>query len=213
MTLALEQLKWNEAGLVPAVVQDAQSGQVLMLAWQNREALRRTLETGKATFWSRSRNELWEKGGTSGNVQRVRAVRVDCDADAILLRVDPAGPACHTGKPSCFFDELEGGSDAPPSPGETLAALEAVLRARRENPPEGSYTAKLFADEALRHKKVGEEATELVVASLRGKPEEIAWEAADLVYHAMVLLSSHGLGLRELAEALRGREGKRRPQK
>jgi len=201
---------WNEQGLAPAVVQDAKSGQVLMLAWQNREALRRTLESGKATFWSRSRNQLWEKGATSGNVQHLRAARADCDADAVLLRVDPAGPACHTGARSCFFQEIEGAPVAAPAPGETLAGLEAVLADRRASPPEGSYTAKLFADEALRHKKVGEEAAELVVASLRGRREEIAHEAADLVYHAMVLLAAHGMGLHDVAAALRAREGKRR---
>ena len=210
MNAPLEELKWNEAGLVPAVVQDARTGEVLMLAWQNREALERTLRTGKATFWSRSRNQIWEKGGTSGNVQHVRAVRVDCDADAVLLCVDPAGPACHTGERTCFYRGLEGAPEAPPPPGQTLAALEAVLRSRREHPPEGSYTARLFRDDALRHKKVGEEATELVVASLRGNREQIAGEAADLVYHAMVLLAAHGLGLADVAEALRSREGKRR---
>jgi phosphoribosyl-ATP pyrophosphohydrolase/phosphoribosyl-AMP cyclohydrolase len=192
------------------VVQDSATGEVLMLAWQNREALARTLQTGKATFFSRSRNELWEKGATSGNSQSVRALRTDCDADAILIRVDPAGPACHTGARSCFFRAVQGAPEAPPAPGETLVALEAVLRSRRTDPPPGSYTARLFADEALRHKKVGEEATELVIASLRGKREEIAHEAADLVYHALALLQSHGLGLADVAEALRSREGKRR---
>lgn len=203
----LDELKWDAQGLVPAVVQDARTGEVLMLAWMNREALRLTLETGKATFWSRSRAELWEKGATSGNTQAVEAVRLDCDRDAVLLRVTPAGPACHTGARSCFFEALR---DAPPAPGETLVALERVLAGRKASPPEGSYTAKLFADEALRHKKVGEEATELVVASLRGGRDEIAWEAADLVYHAMVLLAAHGLSLADVTEVLRTREGKRR---
>jgi phosphoribosyl-ATP pyrophosphohydrolase/phosphoribosyl-AMP cyclohydrolase len=200
---------WDAQGLAPAIVQDAASGEVLMLAWMNRESLQRTLDTGFATFWSRSRSELWVKGASSGNTQRVRAVRLDCDRDAILVRVDPEGPACHTGARSCFLASaplLEGD----PAPGETLALLERVLRSRREAPPEGSYTAKLLADEALRHKKVGEEAAELVVASLRGNRDEIAHEAADLVYHALVLLQAHGMGLREIAEALRAREGKRR---
>jgi phosphoribosyl-AMP cyclohydrolase / phosphoribosyl-ATP pyrophosphohydrolase len=124
--------------------------------------------------------------------------------------VEPAGPACHTGSPSCFFQAVEGGRDAAPAPGETLAALEKTLQDRRNAPPPGSYSARLYGDEALRHKKVGEEATELVVASLRGKKEEIAHEAADLVFHAMVLLQSHGLGLADVTEALRSREGKRR---
>ena len=204
-----DDVTWDAQGLAPAVVQDAESGEVLMLAWMNRESLQRTLDTGLATFFSRSRGKLWVKGETSGNTQRVRAVRLDCDRDAILLRVEPAGPACHTGARSCFLAS-EPLLDGPPSPGETLAALERVLRSRQKAPPPGSYTAKLFADEALRHKKVGEEASELVVASLRGKREEIAHEAADLLYHALVLLQAHGMGLREIAEVLRGREGKRR---
>ncbi len=206
----IDELKFDDRGLLPSIVQDATTGEVLMLAWQSRESLALTLSTGRATFFSRSRNALWEKGATSGNVQTVRAVRADCDADAILIRVDPAGPACHTGARSCFFQTFDNGPDAPPSPGETLGALEAVLRARNAAPPEGSYTAKLFADEALRHKKVGEEATELVIASLQGKKAEIAHEAADLIYHSLVLLQSHGMGLAEVAEALRAREGKRR---
>lgn len=212
--LSPESLAWNERGLVPAIVQDARTGEVLMLAWQDREALARTLETGRATFFSRSRNRLWVKGETSGNAQAVRSAAADCDADAVLLRVDPQGPACHTGARSCFFQSLEG-SPGPqePAPGETLAALEAVLQKRREAPPEGSYTARLFADEALRHKKVGEEAAELIVASLRGDKAEIAWEAADLVYHALVLLQAHGMGLSDVARVLREREGKRREPK
>jgi phosphoribosyl-AMP cyclohydrolase / phosphoribosyl-ATP pyrophosphohydrolase len=204
-----DDVNWDPQGLAPAIVQDATSGEVLMLAWMNRESLRRTLDTGLATFWSRSRGELWVKGATSGNTQSVRAVRLDCDQDAILLRVDPAGPACHTGARSCFTANAAL-RDAPEAPGETLAALERVLRSRRDAAPEGSYTAKLFADETLRHKKVGEEAAELVIASLRGNPQEIAHEAADLLYHALVLLQSHGMGLAEIAEVLRGRQGKRR---
>jgi phosphoribosyl-AMP cyclohydrolase / phosphoribosyl-ATP pyrophosphohydrolase len=201
-----EGVKWDAQGLAPAIVQDALSGEVLMLAWMSRESLRQTLETGLATFWSRSRKQLWVKGATSGNTQRVRAVRLDCDGDALLVRVDPAGPACHTGARSCFLT----GEPLDPTPGETLAALERVLRSRRDDAPEGSYTAKLFANEPLRHKKIGEEATELVMASLKGTKEEIAGEAADLLFHALVLLQSHGLGLREVTEVLRSREGKRR---
>ncbi len=204
-----DDVKWDAQGLAPAIVQDAASGEVLMLAWMNRESLRRTLETRLATFWSRSRGELWVKGSTSGNTQTVRALSLDCDQDAILVRVDPAGPACHTGARSCFLagDAL---LEAPPAPGDTLTALERVLRSRKQSAPEGSYTAKLFADEALRHKKVGEEASELVVASLRGSRDEIAHEAADLLYHALVLLQAHGMGLQEVTAVLRSREGKRR---
>jgi phosphoribosyl-ATP pyrophosphohydrolase/phosphoribosyl-AMP cyclohydrolase len=198
---------FDEKGLAPAIVQDARSGEVLMLAWMDREAWEATLRTGLATFYSRSRKQQWVKGATSGNTQAVKAVSLDCDGDAILLRVDPAGPACHTGARSCFFEEV---TSAAPAPGETLAALEATLQQRLKSPPEGSYTAKLFADEALRHKKVGEEATELVIASLQNKPAEIAHEAADLVYHALVVLVAHGMGLADVAEELRRREGQRR---
>jgi phosphoribosyl-ATP pyrophosphohydrolase/phosphoribosyl-AMP cyclohydrolase len=194
-------------GLAPAIVQDARSGEVLMLAWMDREAWEATLRTGLATFYSRSRKQQWVKGETSGNTQAVKAVSLDCDADAILLRVEPAGPACHTGARSCFFEHVQ---EAPPAPGETLASLEKVLRDRLRNPPPGSYTAKLFADESLRHKKVGEEAVELVIASLRGQQGEIAHEAADLVYHALVVLAAHGMGLDDIARALKDREGKRR---
>jgi len=200
-------VKWDEKGLAPAIVQDALTGEVLMLAWMNAESLQRTLDSKRATFWSRSRNELWEKGATSGNIQSIKSVTLDCDLDAILLRVEPAGPACHTGARSCFFEKLVDGT---PTPGETLGALEKVLSDRKKNPPVGSYTARLYADESLRHKKVGEEATELVVASLKGDKKEIAHEAADLLYHALVLLQAHGMGLAEVAEALRSREGKRR---
>ena len=199
--------KFDEKGLAPAIVQDARSGEVLMLAWMDRDAWDATVKTGLATFFSRSRNQQWVKGATSGNTQAVKAVSLDCDGDAILLRVDPAGPACHTGARSCFFEEVKA---ADPAPGETLAALEKVLLQRKVAPPEGSYTAKLFADEALRHKKVGEEATELVIASLQNKPAEIAHEAADLVYHALVVLVAHGMGLADIAQVLRSREGKRR---
>jgi len=205
-----EDLKYDDRGLVPCVVQDAASGEVLTLAWQSREALERTLRSGQATFWSRSRGEIWVKGATSGNTQSVRAARTDCDHDVVLLRVEPRGPACHTGARSCFFEAVAGSPDAPESPGETFARLERVLLERRADAPSGSYTAKLYADENLRHKKVGEEATELVMASLRGDKDAVAEEAADLLYHALVLLQSHGVGLREVADKLRGREGRRR---
>jgi phosphoribosyl-ATP pyrophosphohydrolase/phosphoribosyl-AMP cyclohydrolase len=198
-------VKWDEQGLAPAIVQDALSGEVLMLAWMNEESLSRTLATGKATFWSRSRKELWEKGSTSGNTQSIKSVSLDCDRDAILVKVDPAGPACHTGARSCFFEKV---LDGAPTPGETLGALERTLRDRKANPPEGSYTAKLYADDNLRHKKIGEEATEVVIASI--KDENVASEAADLLYHLLVLLQAHGLGLADVAEVLRSREGKRR---
>ncbi len=193
-------------GLVPAIVQDARTGEVLMLAWQNAEALDATRESGEATFFSRSRQALWHKGATSGHVQRIKAAALDCDSDAVLFQVEPAGPACHTGARSCFHEELEGF-------GPTHAALhglvevERTIAERRASAPEGSYVAKLFGDESKRHKKVGEEATELVVASLHGHREEIIGEAADLFFHALVLLRAHDLGLAEVSAELERRIG------
>lgn len=204
--IAADGLAFDANGLVPAIVQDARSGEVLMLAWQSREALAQTLATGKATFYSRSRQALWTKGETSGNTQSVQALKTDCDADAVLMRVEPAGPACHTGARSCFFRGVEGGTEASPFPGETLANLERLLEERQKAPPPGSYTAKLLANQTTRHKKIGEEATELIIASLGGKREEIVGEAADLLFHTMVLLRAHGLGLADVAEVLRARE-------
>lgn len=206
-------------GLVPAIVQDAKSGEVLMLAFQNREALEATLESGEATFWSRSRKELWRKGATSGNTQRVVGVAVDCDSDAVLLQVEPAGPACHTGERTCFFKPVDGAPEiqAPPVvDGDSmddagslsgLLALERTLESRRQSPPEGSYVAKLYADESKRHKKIGEEAAELIVASLRGQREEIVSEAADLLFHTMVALRAHGVSIEEIAAELEKRVG------
>ena len=208
-SLNLDAVRFDkDKGTVVVVAQDVVNGRVLMVANADREALECTIETGEMHYRSRTRG-LWRKGATSGNTQAVRAVRLDCDQDAILVRVDPAGPACHTGARSCFLAG-EALLDGPPTPGETLAALERVLQSRKQAAPEGSYTARLFADETLRHKKVGEEAAELVIASLRGNRQEIAHEAADLLYHALVLLRSHDMGLDEVAQVLRAREGKPR---
>jgi phosphoribosyl-ATP pyrophosphohydrolase/phosphoribosyl-AMP cyclohydrolase len=205
-----DELKYDERGLLPCIVQDAATGEVLMLAWQSREALEQTIASGRATFFSRSRGEIWVKGATSGNVQAVREVRADCDRDAVLVRVIPAGPACHTGARSCFFEPVAGSPVAGESAAETLARLEQVIGTRKKDAPPGSYTAKLFADANLRHKKIGEEATELVMASMRGEKQNIAAEAADVVYHLLVLLQSHGIGLEQLADELRSREGAQR---
>src|SRR5690606_13432768 len=161
-------------GLVPVVAQHAHTGEVLMLAYANREALERTLATGTMWYYSRTRDALWRKGETSGNTQRLVSLHADCDADAVLARVEPAGPSCHTGARSCF--------SAPP----TIAALADVLAARRASPPAGSYTARLFGDRNLRLKKLGEEATELALACVMGETERVAEEAADLLYHALV---------------------------
>ena len=205
-----DELKYDERGLLPCIVQDAATGEVLMLAWQSREALEQTIGTGRATFFSRSRGEIWVKGATSGNFQTVRELRADCDRDAVVLRVTPAGPACHTGARSCFFEAVAGSPTADETVGETIARLEQVIRGRKSDAPAGSYTAKLYADENLRHKKIGEEATELVMASMRGDKEGVAREAADVTYHLLVLLQSHGIGLEQVVEELRRREGAQR---
>jgi phosphoribosyl-ATP pyrophosphohydrolase/phosphoribosyl-AMP cyclohydrolase len=195
--------------LIPAIVQDRETGEVLMLAWQSREAVAATLATGDATFWSRSRKGLWKKGETSGNVQKIRDIRVDCDADAVLLQVDPAGPACHTGERTCFYRHMDGAPEAPSSAGALapLLDLERTLEERKHHPPAGSYVAKLYGDTAKRHKKVGEEATELVVASLGGERKTIVSEAADLLFHTLVLLRSHDIALSEIAAELEQRFG------
>ncbi len=194
--------KWNEQGLVPAVVQDARTRQVLMLAWMNAEAWRLTQESGEAHFWSRGRGELWRKGATSGNVQRVQAIRLDCDDDAVLLLVDPAGPACHTGATSCFFNVA--GESRAESPGaNVLRDLERVILDRQRNPRPDSYTARLFAQgiEEIT-KKVGEESIEVVLAAVRQSDERLVSEVADLFYHALVLLAARGVSLEQVEREL-----------
>lgn len=185
---------WSRGDLLPVVVTDAADGTLLTLAWANAEAVAATEATGEAHFWSRSRNELWRKGATSGNTMAVVGMAVDCDADAIQYRVDPAGPACHTGSRSCFD-----GADA----AFDLRALGRVIRGRRSADPETSYTARLLAGGPRRPaEKVTEEAGELSAASLAGTDEEVIGEAADLLYHALVLLESRGLALDAVTEEL-----------
>ena len=196
----VEAIHFDEEGLVPCVVQDARTGEVLTLAYMNREALERTRASGETWFWSRSREELWHKGETSGNVQRVRELRWDCDADAILALVEPAGPACHTGERTCFHNgELE------PVPGEALAALERTIEQRREERPEGSYTAELLADPGRLGEKVRVEAGEVARAAAEEGDERVAAEAADVLYHLGVLLASRGLGFADAFTELNGR--------
>ena len=180
--------------LTPAIVRDANSGAVLTLAYMSEESLQKTIESGETWFWSRSRNELWHKGATSGNTQRVVHIARDCDRDALLISVVPSGPACHQGTESCF-------EDVPPLP---LRRLEQTLRDRFEKRPTGSYTATLFdAGRAKIAQKVGEEATEVVVAALAGEGRErVVSEAADLLYHLMVLLTNEGISMREVEEEL-----------
>jgi phosphoribosyl-ATP pyrophosphohydrolase/phosphoribosyl-AMP cyclohydrolase len=185
------------------VVQDTRTGEVLTLAYVNEEALRRTRETGEVWFWSRSRQELWHKGETSGNVMRVRELRFDCDLDAVLALVDPAGPACHTGERTCFHN-----GDLTTAPHEALPALERVIAERKADAPEGSYTAELLARGAGRiGEKVEEEAEEVARAARDEDDSRVAEEAADVLYHLSVLLASRGLTLGDAFEELNGRRG------
>jgi phosphoribosyl-ATP pyrophosphohydrolase/phosphoribosyl-AMP cyclohydrolase len=204
-----EEIQFDQRGLVPVIAQDATTGAVLTLAYANREAIQRTLSSGEAHYFSRSRGELWRKGASSGNIQRVVEVRVDCDGDALLYRVLPSGPACHTGEKSCFFTTLAGEKIATGGEadfGVIVDRLAATITQRHREMPEGSYTAKLFGGGTERvAQKVGEEAVEVVVAALRG--ERLAEEAADLVYHLLVLLEERGVEIGEVARVLRDRHG------
>lgn len=202
------ELTFDDRGLIPAVVQDAATGEVLMVAWMNEEALRLTQETGQAHFWSRSRQELWHKGATSGNVMNVREIRVDCDADTLLVQADPAGPACHTGERSCFYRQLGAPSaDVGFRAARILDELFAVILDRQTSRPAGSYTAYLLdagEDEIL--KKVGEEAMEVILAAKGQGDGRLVAEMADLIYHLLVLLAARGLSL----EVVRGELARRR---
>ena len=187
----MQEIAFDERGLVPCIVQDWRTGEVLTLAYMNAEALERTRSSGETWFYSRSRQELWHKGETSGNVQRVRGLRFDCDLDAVLALVEPAGPACHTGERTCFHNgELE-----PPAPHEALPALERTVASRREAPTESSYTAELLADPPRIGAKVREEADEVARAAAGESDGRLAEEAADVLYHLTVLLAARGLTL------------------
>ena len=198
---APEGIRYDERGLVPVVTQDANTGEVLMLAYANEKALAKTIETGEAHYYSRSRDELWHKGETSGNTQRVVEVRLDCDGDALLYRVVPRGPACHTGENSCFFTPVVSSDGDVPNLGRTLERLAGTIAERHREMPEGSYTAKLIGQGSERvAQKVGEEAVEVIVAALKG--EKLAEESADLLYHLLVLLEERGIGPEEVAKVL-----------
>lgn len=189
-------LKFDERGLIPAIVQDAINGRVLMMAWMNAESLQLTLESGEAWFWSRSRSELWHKGATSGNVLRVRELRADCDGDTLLLRAEPAGPACHTGKESCFFTSLTTASQEETPRAGFLDELEGIVAARRTAQPESSYTARLFAKGRLKiAQKVGEEGLESALAGVAQDDDRLIDESADLLFHLLVLLNERGIPL------------------
>ncbi|HVF50219.1 MAG TPA: bifunctional phosphoribosyl-AMP cyclohydrolase/phosphoribosyl-ATP diphosphatase HisIE [Pyrinomonadaceae bacterium] len=236
MKWAIEDLKFDERGLVPAVVQDARTGEVLTLAYMNAESLRRTLDTRETWFWSRSRSALWHKGETSGHTQRVVGIRLDCDGDALVVSVEPGGPACHTGARTCFHNRVAGASfaqaatggaaqagatlDAPVETGSRdtesrdlgalLSELYRLVETRRRERPAGSYTTYLF-DEGLDKilKKVGEESAETIIAAKNEDTQRLASEVSDLLYHLLVLLVERGVALDEIRDELARRAGGR----
>jgi phosphoribosyl-AMP cyclohydrolase / phosphoribosyl-ATP pyrophosphohydrolase len=211
MTPTVDRVKFDGSGLVPVIAQDAATGDVLTLAYANREAVEKTLASGEAHYYSRSRSELWRKGATSGNTQKVVEVRLDCDGDALLYKVEPRGPACHTGEKSCFFTSLAGeGVTAAGAEdvllGTMVERLAGTIAQRHEEMPEGSYTVSLIEGGPERlAQKVGEEAVEVVIAALSG--ERLSEEAADLVYHLLVLLEERGVGTEQVAKVLHERHG------
>ena len=193
-------MKFDERGLIPAIVQDADTGDVLTLAYMNEESLRRTIETGETWFWSRSRNELWHKGATSGNTQSVVGIAADCDDDAILVTVRPHGPACHKGETSCFHNNIQGEHERTLPLSQQLEQLYEVVQRRNRERPEGSYTSYLFTeglDKIL--KKVGEESAETIIAAKNEDPQQLVNEASDLIYHLWVLLVDRGIELGEIS--------------
>jgi phosphoribosyl-ATP pyrophosphohydrolase/phosphoribosyl-AMP cyclohydrolase len=187
-------LKFDDRGLIPVVLQHADTGELLTVAFANAEALRRTAESGRTWLFSRSRGELWEKGATSGHVQEVVALGTDCDRDSVVYQVIPRGPACHTGARSCFVDG-----------GPTLVRLQDVLKARQEQGGEGSYTAKLLGNRNLRLKKLGEESVELALACADGPDNDVVYEGADVVYHTLVALRARGVDVEQVLAELRRR--------
>lgn len=212
--MADDEVKLNEQGLLPAVIQDWLDGTVLMLGYMNQEALSRTLTTKSVHFWSRSRQRLWEKGETSGHKLLVKDLFIDCDRDTVLVKAQPAGPTCHTGERSCFFSRLEDSRLDPAakssdSQGGILESVLRIIAARKATPQPGSYTSKLFEgghDKIL--KKVAEEAGEVLIAAKGGKKEEIVHEVADLLFHTLMILGYHDLSLEEVYQELGRRHGK-----
>jgi len=207
MTVQLEDIAFNEAGLVPVVVQNASTGMVLMMAWANREALEKTLESGVMVFWSRSRKKLWKKGETSGNTLYLRELRLDCDGDTLLALVDQTGPACHTGEPSCFYrvlETLEKGNVT------FFDRLVTTIEDRAKGAAERSYTASLLESGKERiGQKIGEEGVETAIAAALGKRAEFIYELSDLIYHCLVAMQAFGVKPSEIWEELERRHGKR----
>ncbi|MFW6006765.1 MAG: bifunctional phosphoribosyl-AMP cyclohydrolase/phosphoribosyl-ATP diphosphatase HisIE [Bacillota bacterium] len=204
-----DKLTFNDKGLIPAVLQDVNTREVLMLAYMNKESLKKTIETGKACFWSRSRQELWLKGDTSGNYQLVKDIHIDCDQDTLLVMVEPEGPACHTGRKSCFYRDITGEEINQENFLEKILFLKTlyeVIQDRRKNLPEDSYTTYLFnkgIDKIA--KKVGEEAAEVIIAGKNEDKEEIIYESSDLIYHLLVVLVLNEVSLEEICTELKSR--------
>jgi phosphoribosyl-AMP cyclohydrolase / phosphoribosyl-ATP pyrophosphohydrolase len=204
--LPIDRIKYDERGLVPAIVQDYLDGTVLMMAWMNSQSLAKTIATGETWFWSRSRQEFWHKGATSGHIQHVKSLRYDCDSDALLVTVEQVGDiACHTGERSCFHQVAIDTKIAPPA--DTLSDLYQTICDRRDAPQSGSYTQSLFAggDNKIL-KKIGEEAVEVVMACKDDRPTEIAGEVADLFYHTLVALAHHRVSIRDVYRVLQQRK-------
>lgn len=198
----IENITFDENGLIPAIVQDSTTGNVLMLAYMNEEALQKSIKTNETWFYSRSRKELWNKGATSGNKQTIKSISLDCDKDTLLVTVEPWGPACHTGEESCFFNPItETATDTPSR--DVIHTIIDTIEDRKQNPEEGSYTNYLFKegiDKVL--KKVGEEASEVIIGAKNNDKEEIKWEISDLVYHTLVLMNMTDVTLEDIKDVL-----------
>ena len=204
--IPLDKIRYNDQGLVPAIAQDYLDGTVLMLAWMNQDSLQKTIETGEAWYWSRSRQELWHKGATSGHIQKVQSMRYDCDSDALLVTIEQIGDiACHTGERSCFH-QVDGSENKLPPTADTLSEVYKVIRDRQANPNESSYTCSLLAggDNKIL-KKIGEESAEVVMACKDDDEEAIASEVADLFYHTLVALAHHNVDIRDVYRQLQSR--------
>ncbi|KIL46514.1 phosphoribosyl-ATP pyrophosphatase [Jeotgalibacillus alimentarius] len=208
MSIEKGNIRFDDKGLIPAVVQDASTGEVLTVAYMNEASYKKSVETGETWFYSRSRQELWHKGATSGNTQKIVEMKLDCDGDSLVVRVQPAGPACHTGERSCF-NETVYEADEKTAGTQILSVLEKLIAERHEERPEGAYTTYLFeegVDKIL--KKVGEESAEVIIAAKNRDKEELKWETADLLYHTLVLLREQGLPLADVMNVLEERHNK-----
>ena len=201
-------LKYDEKGLIPAIIQDSSNNEVLMMAYMNEESLNKTLASGYTWFYSRSRQQLWMKGESSGNTQKVEQILYDCDEDTLLIKVKPAGPACHTGNYSCFYRDLQGEEIDTSIPFQVniLQELYQIILSRQQEMPEGSYTSYLFRegiDKIL--KKVGEESAEVIIAAKNREKNEVVYETADLIYHLLVMMVEQGVGVKDVLAELRSR--------